>query len=225
MSEVYLVRHGQASFGAANYDQLSDLGYKQAVWLGEYFKEIGVQFNAVMQGDMKRHQQTAQGICEGLGLDLPVDVQPGLNEFDFEKISQSYLKIHPHDKPEKDAPRSDFYRLLKKAMFAWMNDELPHQELSESWEMFEQRVRDVQKRLQQQPKGSNTLIVSSGGAISMFVALAMSMPKEQVVHLNMQTKNAGFSRFFVGRDAYHLSSFNNAPHLETTQRKSSVTYS
>ena len=31
MSEIYFVRHGQASLGARNYDQLSPLGWEQAV--------------------------------------------------------------------------------------------------------------------------------------------------------------------------------------------------
>jgi broad specificity phosphatase PhoE len=30
MGQIYLVRHGQASFGSANYDQLSELGHEQA---------------------------------------------------------------------------------------------------------------------------------------------------------------------------------------------------
>jgi broad specificity phosphatase PhoE len=225
MSEVYLVRHGQASFGASDYDQLSELGYQQAVWLGEYFKENDIQFSHVMQGKLKRHNQTTEGIHQGLGCQYTSDILDGLNEFDFENLSRSYLKQDPKAKPDSNAPRAEFYRLLKKAMFAWMNDDLPHDEISETWSMFEQRVRDVQHYILKQPKGSKILAVSSGGAISMFIALAMSMPSEQVINLNMQTKNAGFSRFFVGRDAFHMSSFNNAPHLETPQRQSAVTYS
>ncbi len=225
MSEVYLVRHGQASFGANDYDQLSELGYKQAFWLGEYFKENEIQFSHVLQGKLKRHKQTSQGICEGLGHQPPTEVLAGLDEFDFESLAKSYLKKDPSAKPEANAPRSEFYRLLKKAMFAWMNNELPRHEITETWPMFEQRVRDVQQHMLALPKDSRILTVSSGGAISMFIALAMSMPGEQVINLNMQTKNTGFSRYFMGKDAFHLSSFNNAPHLETPQRKSAVTYS
>lgn len=225
MSEVYLVRHGQASFGADDYDQLSELGYQQAVWLGEYFKDNDIQFSHVVQGKLKRHKQTTEGIYQGLDCEYNSEILAGLDEFDFEGLAKSYLKKDPGAQPQPNAPRSEFYRLLKKAMFAWMSDELPHNEITETWAMFEQRVRDVQNYILDQPKGSKILAVSSGGAISMFIATAMSMPSEQVINLNMQTKNAGFSRFFVGKDAFHLSSFNNAPHLETCQRKSAVTYS
>ena len=42
MSELYLVRHAQASFGAANYDQLSDLGHQQSRWLGDHLGMRGM---------------------------------------------------------------------------------------------------------------------------------------------------------------------------------------
>ena len=43
MAELYLVRHGQASFGAADYDRLSERGEQQSVWLGEYFARLEKQ--------------------------------------------------------------------------------------------------------------------------------------------------------------------------------------
>ena len=38
MGTLYLVRHGQASFGADDYDVLSPAGHEQAVRLGEYWR-------------------------------------------------------------------------------------------------------------------------------------------------------------------------------------------
>src|SRR3954447_5496055 len=68
MGTLYLVRHGQASFGAADYDNLSELGHRQAVRLGEYWRERGMRFDAVITGTLKRHKQTWEGIAQGLGL-------------------------------------------------------------------------------------------------------------------------------------------------------------
>ena len=68
METLYLVRHGQASFGADDYDQLSALGQRQSVRLGEYFKSKGVTFSAAMTGTLKRQTQTFAGICEGMGV-------------------------------------------------------------------------------------------------------------------------------------------------------------
>ncbi|MBN8464677.1 MAG: histidine phosphatase family protein, partial [Dechloromonas sp.] len=67
MAELYLVRHGQASFGTGDYDRLSALGERQGVWLGEYFGERGIAFDRVVTGSLRRHRQTADAIFRGLG--------------------------------------------------------------------------------------------------------------------------------------------------------------
>ena len=66
MGNLYLVRHGQASLGAADYDQLSPLGVRQSQQLGQYFKQKGLQFEAVLTGTLRRHAQTHEGIVAGM---------------------------------------------------------------------------------------------------------------------------------------------------------------
>ena len=66
MGTLYLVRHGQASFGAEDYDQLSALGHGQCVKLGEYWRARGLRFDAVLTGSLRRHAQSFAGIAEGL---------------------------------------------------------------------------------------------------------------------------------------------------------------
>ena len=51
MATIYLIRHGQASFGAEDYDKLSEMRCRQAAVVGEYFRDRGVQFDAVYSGD------------------------------------------------------------------------------------------------------------------------------------------------------------------------------
>ena len=65
MGQVYLVRHGQASFGAADYDQLSPTGVEQARVLGRWFAQCGHRFTRVATGSLKRHRQTAEA-CLGV---------------------------------------------------------------------------------------------------------------------------------------------------------------
>ena len=67
MGNLYLVRHGQASFGEDDYDKLSALGHKQSVRLGEYFAARGVTFDAVITGTLRRHAETFAGMAQGLG--------------------------------------------------------------------------------------------------------------------------------------------------------------
>src|SRR4051812_3324882 len=66
MGTLYLVRHGQASFGAADYDQLSDLGHKQSLRLGQYFAQKGIRFDGLIAGTLRRHKQTLEGILLGM---------------------------------------------------------------------------------------------------------------------------------------------------------------
>ena len=93
MSELHLVRHAQASFGSANYDQLSDLGHQQSRLLGDYFQRRNMTFDRLIVGDMHRHHQTMDGICDGLGIESSDRlVLPGLNEYNFVELTEAYGK-------------------------------------------------------------------------------------------------------------------------------------
>ena len=93
MGQLYLVRHGQASLGAADYDQLSAMGAQQSRRLGAHWKTHGLTFDAVLVGTLKRHAQTLQGIREGLGHAPDALPWPGLNEYDSEAIIRA---VHPN---------------------------------------------------------------------------------------------------------------------------------
>ena len=60
MAQIYLVRHGQASFGSQNYDQLSVLGSEQAKHLGRWWAARDLSVSRVVTGKLQRHLQTAR---------------------------------------------------------------------------------------------------------------------------------------------------------------------
>lgn len=224
MARFYLVRHGQASFGASNYDQLSDLGHQQARWLGEYFMARDVRFDGLFHGDMVRHQETAAGILEGMQATLPAHIDTGLNEFDFQALVKNYLASYPHEAPTPGSPASAFYKVLKKAMREWQLGTLQG-EMPESWQAFSQRVEQAQARIQQEyGDKENVLIVSSGGAISLFIRHLLSMADEMVIELNLQVRNSSVTEGFFNHNAMRLSSFNTIPHLDRSDRLSAITY-
>ena len=140
MSELYLVRHAQASFGAANYDQLSDLGHKQSRWLGEHLGKRQAKFDTFVLGDMVRHHETMDGICAGMGIDgSDRIVLPGLNEYNFVDMTAAYGKSHGDDPlyqaiaadPED---RKNYFRLLRKVLTLWTRGEI--EDAPESWVDF-----------------------------------------------------------------------------------------
>lgn len=225
MGQFYLIRHGQASFGADNYDKLSQLGHQQARWLGEHYRERGLSFDALVTGDLVRHVETGQGILEGLGVTMKPDVQPGLNEFDFHSIVDAYLSAHPDQAPPEGAPVAAFYRLLKKAMQRWREDELEGN-LPESWQGFCDRVAGAMAHIQQQyADRERVLVVSSGGAIAMWMRHMLKTADDTVVELNLQIRNSSVTHGFFNRNVYRLSVFNEVPHLEREDRLDSITYS
>ena len=101
MGTLYLVRHGQASFGAEDYDQLSALGRRQSVRLGEYFRGKGLVFDAVLTGTLRRHVQTWEGIAEGLGLAPQTLPWAGLNEYDSAALIAT---VHPQPLGKAETP-------------------------------------------------------------------------------------------------------------------------
>ncbi|WP_043317053.1 histidine phosphatase family protein [Microbulbifer sp. HZ11] len=223
MSEICVVRHGQASFGSDNYDQLSGLGWQQARWLGEHWAKEGLQFDRVVSGNLLRHRQTVQGICEGLGLDYQgAQELPQLNEFDFKRVMSAYAEKNPRAAPHSRAVREDYYRFLKMALHAWSSGEI---EATESWQQFEQRIEEVLAVLALGGKGGRTLVVSSGGAIAMMVRQTLGASSLCMPQLNMQIKNTAVSHFFAGRSGTTLHSFNHVPHLDYRERREFITYS
>lgn len=223
MAELYLVRHGQASFGTDNYDRLSKLGHQQSEWLGDHFKTQGLEFEKIITGDLVRHHETAQGIVRGMkAASTEFDVLPGFNEFDFEALLLAYAKQFPDRKLDSNATAIDYSKRLKHCLLLWARGELEGQ-LPETWQAFEQRVSNVLNIVKDLPQ-KKVLVVSSGGAISMVIRQILNAPGETMVELNLQARNTGVSHFFFNRQNVRLSSFNGVPHLERPERRDSITF-
>src|SRR5690349_18635189 len=90
MGQIYLVRHGQASFGSTNYDQLSPLGMEQARLLGKWFAQGNQQFNQIVTGTMQRHRQTADACFAALPRSgrgtSERDADAGFNEYNHHEV-------------------------------------------------------------------------------------------------------------------------------------------
>ncbi|WP_444898127.1 histidine phosphatase family protein [Microbulbifer sp. ANSA003] len=224
MAEFILVRHGQASFGADDYDNLSDTGWQQSRWLGEYWRDKGIRFDRLLCGNLTRHRQTLDGICEGL--EIPGEntrsVLTQLNEFDFLAVAKHYSELYPDRAPGAGASRADFYRFLKQGMLAWAAGEISP---PETWSHFEARIADALKNICDSPKGSRTLVVSSGGAIAMMLTQILGGSISTVANLNMQIQNTAVSRLFFSAENISLHSFNHVPHLDRDGRHEHITYS
>lgn len=224
MAQIYLVRHGQAAFGTDDYDRLSSLGHRQARWLGEHFGERGIRFDRVVTGRLRRHAETAAGICAGLDAALPLEQLDGLDEYDFMALCGHYLRQHPERALGDDPDRRAAMRLLRDTLHAWSRDELDG-ELPESWTAFHDRVAGALEGVRNGSEpGRRLLVVSSGGPISMAIGQVMGLAPAATVSLNLQVRNASISELTSSRGSLAMHSFNNVPHLDRPDRPEAVTY-
>ncbi|MCA3183806.1 MULTISPECIES: histidine phosphatase family protein [unclassified Cupriavidus] len=223
MATLFLVRHGQASFGAANYDCLSDVGRQQARWLGEYFASRGIAFKRVVAGSLVRQQDTATEILNGMGAaGTTVETHTGLNEYDGEALYRSFTNGADH-RAHQNGDYQDYWRTFRAAFAAWTQDQLTG--MPESWGEFGARMQAaLSTATEGAAREDALLVVSSGGAIGRAVADLLGAPTQTAIELNLQFRNTGFCELIVGRGTQRLLSFNNVPHLEHPERRRAITF-
>ena len=215
MGHLYLVRHGQASFGADNYDQLSELGGRQSERLGQYFASKGRAFDTVVTGSLLRHTQTWAGIERGLGLtpgQCAVQVETGLNEYDSHAVINA---INPGPLPALSEPGAyqTYFRLLRDGLRAWMDGVVTPVGMPD-YETFRGNIVEVLKRVRDNNAGKRVLVVSSGGPISTTIGYLLSTPAETTIELNYQIRNTALTECRITSKGLRLVSFNALPHLD-----------
>ncbi|WP_199136202.1 histidine phosphatase family protein [Delftia sp. ASV31] len=226
MGTLYLVRHGQASFGAEDYDQLSERGTAQSQRLGAYWRERGLRFDAVYTGTLRRHAQTLAGIADGLG-SLPAEQHrtqtlAGLDEYDSGALLQA---IHPAPLPKPDTPElyRHHFRLLCDALAQWMAGTISPKGMP-SWDDFSGGVRQVLERVRHEHADENVLLVSSGGPISTAVGHVLGTSPEVTIALNMRIRNSAVTEFTTSPKRLMLQTFNTLNHLDSDEHRSWITH-
>ena len=229
MGTLYLVRHGQASLGASDYDQLSALG-QQALRLGQYWRARGLQFGAVLTGTLRRHTQTFEGIAEGLqGAALPAPLLhqqlSGLNEYDSQALLRSLHTEQPLPVPDTPERYRQYFRLLCDALAQWMAGVTSPQDMP-SWDDFSASVHAVLEcvRRGHAAAGQNVLLVSSGGPIAAVVGQVLGTSPEVTIALNMRLRNSAVTEFSVSPRRLMLQTFNTVAHLDAPKCAGWVTH-
>ncbi|MCW5632980.1 MAG: histidine phosphatase family protein [Rubrivivax sp.] len=222
MGSVTFVRHGQASFGAADYDQLSDLGARQCAALGAYFSERGRRFDTVLTGTLRRHAQSLEAIATSLAGLPAARAVPALNEYDAEALVRA-VRGAGEEGPVASAQgdRREHFRLLRDALARWMAGEIVAAGMPD-WPAFRDGVAGVLDGLR---SAGDVLVVSSGGPIATAIAHVLQAPPQAVVALNLQMRNSALTEVTCTPARHWLVSFNGVPHLDHPERAGWITFS
>ncbi|MGP1629636.1 MAG: histidine phosphatase family protein [Giesbergeria sp.] len=222
MGTLHLVRHGQASFGADDYDRLSPMGQRQALRLGQYWREHGQRFDAVVSGTLRRHDETLAGIVEGLG-DAPAAQRlSGLNEYDSMALIRA---VHPEplERPDTAERYRYHFRLLCDALAQWMAGVISPTGMP-SWDEFSTGVQAVLDDIRHAHAGQQVLLVSSGGPISAAVGTVLGTAPEVTIALNMRIRNSAVTEMSISPKRLMLQTFNTLPHLSGLEHADWLTH-
>src|SRR3954453_4325804 len=213
MGMVLLVRHGQASFGADDYDVLSETGLEQSRVLGRFLAAAGVTPRAVVHRAMKRQRDTATPMAGAAGWPVVPALDEGWNEFDHLAVVARAVE---GDDPRQGGARRAFQQVFEDATARWTSGE-HDEEYDETWAGFVGRVRAA---LDRACAGEGlTVVATSGGPIA--AACAMLVDHEASATelgrlwaaFNTVIANSSVTRVLEGSTGRRLLTFNEHAHL------------
>lgn len=234
MASIYVIRHGQASFGEENYDKLSDLGCRQAEVLGHYLRDCEINFDAVYSGDLQRQQKTARLAIASQPGRVAHQIDPRFNEVrndeQLEALVPGIVKTNPSIRAlmERGLSSSKDYQKVIEAVFNhWVSPQCEEPGI-QSWEDYSGKVRAaLAEVIAAQGSGKTVGIFASGGTIATLVAQVLGLGGEQTYAFYEPVINCSVTRFFYSGSKISLSYFNDHSYLDLLGRQngeSLVTY-
>jgi broad specificity phosphatase PhoE len=217
---IYLIRHAQASFGARDYDKLSAQGEAQAAVLGRALAERGVRPDVVVSGSMRRHGQTAELALAAAGLEAPVEVDEGFDEFDHDQLIVAHKPAYRvravllADLARTGKPERAFQKMFTDATQRWIDGGDGYTESFPAFcERSESAVRRTAGRL---GKGETAMVFTSGGPIAAVVSRLLSGGDGLWPKLNPITINTAITKVLSGQSGLTVVSYNEHGHLDGT---------
>lgn len=221
MAEIILIRHGQASFGADDYDCLSELGLRQAAEAGKFLARCDPDITAIYSGELKRQQHTGELIASAHSGINNIFFDSGFDEIDMDMLIKLLIPLMiKKDENLKhmllcdDGSKKSYQKILKRVFMFWVLQG-PSIGGLPSWKEFSKRVGDsFREVISNQGAGSKTVVISSGGVIATLAQQAMGVPDTHVYSLFEAVLNASLTRFFYNnRGDIALQSFNDVSYL------------
>ncbi|MFK7860397.1 MAG: histidine phosphatase family protein [Granulosicoccus sp.] len=230
MSLLHLVRHGQASAGSANYDQLSPIGEEQSQILGNWWLSHGFSPNAAYHGTLVRQRDTA---IHSLAAITDNEQAPtmgehsGLNEYNHRVIESHFCSEHADYEPESMG-FEDYMGILSR----WrdyqpdksaVDDDSGDHEI-ERWDDFKARGWNTLKALSHQGSdGGEFVFFTSGGIIATVVSTILDLDFEHTVDAIWRIRNTSITTIHLSGNNARLVEFNTVPHLQEQRKPHLIT--
>ena len=234
MASIYLIRHGQASFGAQNYDELSALGQRQATLTGGFFAASGTRFVAAYCGTLQRQRHTAELVLATQPGDLPIRVDERLDEVRNDEHLEHLLPILAEEREDVRAlvdagfSSSKQYQKVIDAVFNyWVSPECRVDGI-QSWDEYSGGVRAALGDIvSEQGAGRTTAVFTSGGTIATLVAAVLGLPGSATYQFYEPIFNCSVTQLLYSRERVSLSYFNDCSflrHMGAQSGESLVSY-
>ena len=235
MGSIYLIRHGQASFGAQDYDVLSPTGRQQAQALGEHLARLDLTFDRCISGSLLRQRDTAQIALSHMqaaaGETPALETDSAFDEFDAIGVIRQLLPAMLTDEPHalevmRDAANqpAEFQRLFVSIIGRWLSGDYDAPGL-QSWKAFvEQAQSGLNRILDNATPGQNIAVFTSGGTITALLHLITRIPVAEAFELNWQIVNTSLSHLKYRDGEVTLASFNGYTHLQLLNMPALITY-
>jgi len=224
MTNIYLVRHGQASAGTSNYDQLSEKGIEQAHLLGVYWKQCGFHVDAAFSGSLQRQQHTAELALAGIEHGGKIETLDALNEYDHHAVD----RLHGVG-VASDGGNLQFDQYIE-IMTRWRD--APATEEVQSWDSFSvqgwnaiRAAVNAHKSNEENhsDKHANLVLFTSGGIVATVLQQLLSLDFIQTMHALWQIRNASVTNLLSNKNGECLVDYNTVPHLQIQPDKSLIT--
>ncbi|MDT0309495.1 histidine phosphatase family protein [Streptomyces sp. DSM 44917] len=226
MPVIHLVRHGQASFGAADYDVLSDPGREQATAVGAELGRRGLRDPLLVCGTLRRQRDTAELLAKAAGFAGPARTDARWDEYDHLRLLTAYAATALDAEPPESGPglaaaNRSLQTALDAALGAWVAEAAPG---PEGWPAFSGAALAALRELSEGlGAGRDAVVVTSAGVVAALCSGLLGAGPSGVVALNRVAANAGITTVTSGRSGLSLLAFNDHAHF-AGERRPLLTY-
>ena len=220
MANLLVIRHGQASFGSENYDQLSPLGQRQADLTGTFLRQVGTHLSTAYSGDLWRQVETGQRVLEGLESPPELIVDPRFNEVQTDEQIEMMMPRLTEQNADfaklvamMDKDTKSLQKIIETVFNYWVSPECDSTGI-QSWSDYSNGVISAfEGAMASAESGTNTAIFTSGGTIATIVGHVLKLTSDRVYEFYEPVLNCSITRIIFNSRKCSLSTFNDVGHL------------